>query len=60
MRIPLSAPDISEADIEAVVSVLRTPRLSIGPKMEEFEAAVANYIGVPCAVALSSGTAGLR
>jgi perosamine synthetase len=60
MRIPLSAPDISEADIEAVVSVLRTPRLSIGPKMEEFEAAVANYIGVPCAVALSSGTAGLH
>ena len=60
MRIPLSAPDISEADIEAVVNVLRTPRLSLGPKMEKFEEAVANYTGVPYAVALSSGTAGLH
>jgi perosamine synthetase len=60
MRIPLSAPDIAEADIEAVVNVLRTPRLSLGPKMEEFEEAVANYTGVPYGVALSSGTAGLH
>jgi perosamine synthetase len=60
MRIPLSAPDIDEADIEAVVDVLRTPRLSIGPKLEEFEAAVASYTGVPYGVALSSGTAGLH
>jgi len=60
MNIPLSAPDIGEADIESVVNVLRTPRLSIGPKMEEFEASVAAYIGVPHAVALSSGTAGLH
>jgi perosamine synthetase len=60
MRIPLSAPDITEADIEAVVDVLRTPRLSLGPKLEEFDAAVAGYTGVPYAVALSSGTAGLH
>ena len=60
MRIPLSAPDIAEADIEAVVNVLRTPRLSLGPKMEKFEEAVANYTGVPYGVALSSGTAGLH
>ena len=60
MRIPLSAPDISEADIEAVVEVLRTPRLSIGPKLEAFEAAAASYAGVPYGVALSSGTAGLH
>jgi perosamine synthetase len=60
MRIPLSGPDISEADIEAVVEVLRTPRLSIGPQMEAFEAAAASYTGVPYAVALSSGTAGLH
>ena len=59
MRIPLSSPDISESDIEAVVSVLRTPHLSLGPKLPEFEAAFANYIGVPHGVALSSGTAGL-
>jgi perosamine synthetase len=60
MRIPLSAPDIGEPDIQAVVDVLRTPRLSLGPRMEAFEAAVAGYIGAPYAVALSSGTAGLH
>ena len=58
--IPLSAPDITDAEIDAVVSVLRTPRLSLGPKMEEFEAAMAVYSGAPHAVAVSSGTAGLH
>jgi len=60
MRIPLSAPDITEADIEAVGNVLRTPRLSMGPAMEEFERAAARYAGVRRAVAVSSGTAGLH
>ena len=60
MRIPLSSPDITEADIESVVSVLRTPRLSIGPRMREFESAVAGYVGVEHGVAVSSGTAGLH
>ena len=58
--IPLSAPDITDAEIDAVVSVLRTPRLSLGPQIEQFEAAMAAYIGVPHAVAVSSGTAGLH
>jgi perosamine synthetase len=60
MRIPLSAPDIMEADIEAVVSVLRTTRLSLGPKMEEFERSIADLVGVPHGIAVSSGTAGLH
>ncbi|MGA2041065.1 MAG: DegT/DnrJ/EryC1/StrS family aminotransferase [Bryobacteraceae bacterium] len=60
MRIPLSAPDINEDDIEAVVGVLRSGRLSLGPKLEELEAAVAGYARVPYGVALSSGTAGLH
>jgi perosamine synthetase len=60
MRIPLSAPDIDESDIAAVTDVLRTPRLSLGPKLEAFEAAAASYAGVPYGVALSSGTAGLH
>jgi perosamine synthetase len=60
MKIPLSAPDITEAEIEAVVAVLRTPRLSLGPVSEQFEAAVAQYVSVPHAVAVSSGTAGLH
>jgi perosamine synthetase len=60
MRIPLSAPDITEPEIEAVAAVLRTPHLSLGPKLEEFEAAVAALTQVPQAIAVSSGTAGLH
>jgi perosamine synthetase len=60
MRIPLSAPDITELEIEAVVRVLRTPRLSLGPVTEQFEAAVATSVSLPHAVAVSSGTAGLH
>lgn len=60
IEIPLSGPDIGEAEIEAVVAVLRSSRLSLGPKMAEFEAAMAAYVGVPHAVAVSSGTAGLH
>jgi perosamine synthetase len=60
MKIPLSAPDISAAEIEAVVEVLRTSRLSLGPKLEEFERAIAIYTGSAHAVGVSSGTAGLH
>jgi|SRR5579871_816860 len=60
LRIPLSAPDVADADIEAVVEVLRTPRLSIGPKMAAFERAVACFVGATEGVAVSSGTAGLH
>jgi perosamine synthetase len=60
MKIPLSSPDITEYEIAAVTSVLRTARLSLGPQMEAFEHALAEYVGVPHAVAVSSGTAGLH
>jgi len=60
MKIPLSSPEITESDIDAVVSVLRTTQLSLGPKLPEFEEAFAEYIGVAHGVALSSGTAGLH
>jgi perosamine synthetase len=60
MNIPLSEPDITEAEIEEVVSVLRGTRLSLGPKMEEFEASVSSYVGLPFGIAVSSGTAGLH
>lgn len=60
MQIPLSAPDITEAEIEAVTAVLRTPRLSLGPELEAFERALVEYHSVDCAVAVSSGTAGLH
>ena len=60
MRIPLSAPDIHESDIEAVCRVLRSPQLSLGPRLEEFERSIARYVGSPDAVAVSSGTSGLH
>ena len=59
-RIPLSAPDITDAEIAAVTAVLRTVRLSLGPELEEFEKALASFHSVPYAVAVSSGTAGLH
>ncbi len=58
--IPLSSPDVGEAEIAAVVDVLRGPQLSLGPRLPEFEAAVARYAGAGHAVAVSSGTAGLH
>jgi len=59
-RIPLSQPSISEEDIAAVLSVLRTPTLSLGPKVKSFENAVAAYSGAKHAVAVNSGTSGLH
>jgi dTDP-4-amino-4,6-dideoxygalactose transaminase len=59
-EIPLSRPDISEADIQAVTDVLRTPFLSLGPKLTEFEEAFCAYTGARFATATSSGTAALH
>jgi len=58
--IPLSAPDIAEAEIAAVTAVLRTPHLSLGPELIAFEAEMAAFHGVEHAVAVTSGTAGLH
>lgn len=58
--VPLSAPDITEAEIAAVTAVLRTPHLSLGPELVAFESALANYHAVPHVIAVSSGTAGLH
>ena len=59
MEIHLSRPDITEREIEAVCEVLRSPHLSLGPKLAEFERAFAGYIGTRRAVAVNSGTSGL-
>lgn len=60
MRIPLSAPDICEADIAAVTAVLHSSQLSLGPKLQEFEHAMAQYIGTSQAIAVNSGTGALH
>jgi len=58
--IPLSKPDITQREIDAVVDVLHTDTLSIGPKILEFEAACAQVAGRRQGIAVSSGTAGLH
>lgn len=59
MRVYLSRPDITELEIQAVVDVLKSPNLSLGPKLGEFEQAFADYVGTKRAVAVNSGTSGL-
>lgn len=58
--IHLARPNITEAEIEAVVEVLRSPSLSLGPKVAEFEGLFARTCGTREAVAVSSGTAALH
>jgi len=60
MKVPLSSPDIVERDIEAVVRVMKTRFLSIGPKVVEFEKKMGSYVGAKYAVALNSGTSALH
>jgi len=59
-EIPLSAPDVTELEVQAVATVLRSGRLSMGPMQEAFEALLAPAAGCEHAVAVSSGTAGLH
>src|SRR3954470_20561766 len=59
-RLVLSAPDIRDEDIAAVVEALRSGMLTKGPFTARFEQAFADYVGAPHAVAVSSGTAGLH
>ncbi|MBE3573593.1 MAG: DegT/DnrJ/EryC1/StrS family aminotransferase [Moorella humiferrea] len=60
MQIPLSRPDITEKEINLVNEVLHSTFLAMGPKMLEFEEAVASYVGRKFAVAVNSGTSGLH
>jgi perosamine synthetase len=60
MQIPMSAPDITQAEVEAVKEVLCTPHLSLGPRVTQFEEAFAAYVGAKYAVAVNSGTSGLH
>ncbi len=59
-QIPLARPDITQREIDAVVDVLQSDILSIGPKIEEFERLCAKLAGRRHAVGVSSGTAGLH
>jgi len=58
--VPLADVIVTDEDVEAVVATYRSGWLSMGPRIEEFERAFADYLGVPHAIAVSSGTAGLH
>ncbi|MFP5258192.1 MAG: aminotransferase class I/II-fold pyridoxal phosphate-dependent enzyme, partial [Acidobacteriota bacterium] len=58
--IPYGRQLIDDDDLKAVLAVLRSPRLTCGPAVEAFEAAMAAATGARHAVAVSSGTAALH
>lgn len=58
--IPYSRQEITEKDIKEVANVLRTPFITQGPKIKDFEEALAGYTGAKYAVCVSSGTAALH
>jgi len=60
VKIPMCEPDISAADRAAVLEVLATPTLALGPKLTVFERQAAAYVGVAHGIGVSSGTAGLH
>ena len=59
-RIPLARPDLGPDEEAEVLAVLRSGRLSLGPKLAEFERMLASFTGIPWAAGVSSGTAGLH
>jgi perosamine synthetase len=58
--IPLAKPVIGAAEEQAVLTVLRSGQLSLGPRVPAFEAAFAERVGARHACAVSSGTTGLH
>lgn len=58
--IPMSSPDLTDAERQAVAAVLRTPNLSMGGEIKTFEAAFRDLTGCKHALGVNSGTAGLH
>ncbi|MBZ9631494.1 UDP-4-amino-4,6-dideoxy-N-acetyl-beta-L-altrosamine transaminase [Salegentibacter sp. LM13S] len=58
--IPYGRQNITEEDIEAVVSTLKSDYLTQGPRIAEFEEAFGTYVNSKYAVAVSNGTAALH
>jgi len=58
--IPFSPPDITEAEIDEVVRVLKSGWITTGPRTKEFEKRIAEYVGVDKAVCLNSATAAME
>ncbi len=59
-RVPLVEIEVTDADVEAVLDCLRSGWLTMGPRTQRLEEALAGRIGVKHAIAVSSGTAALH
>jgi len=59
-HIPMSSPDITDAERQAVAAVLQTPNLSMGARINAFETAFQEYTGCKHAIGVTSGTTGLH
>jgi perosamine synthetase len=57
--LPLNDPDLTQSDLEAVLEILQSPRISMGDTVLAFEEEFARYLGRKHAVAVASGTIGL-
>src|SRR5262245_13379470 len=60
IEIPMSSPDLTDAELGAVQKVLQSNHLSLGSELSEFEKRFADYVGTKHAIAVSSGTAALH
>lgn len=60
MNIPFSPPDISQAEIDAVVDTLKSGWITTGPKTKEFERQLSEYMGTEKTVCLGSATAAIE
>ena len=58
--LPYGRQTLTEADVAAATEVLRSDWLTTGPKVAEFEEAIADYVDARHAVSFSSGTAALH
>jgi len=56
----MSSPDLTDAERQAVLDVLNTPALSMGPQIQAFEKAFTDFTGLRHAIGVNSGTAGLH
>jgi perosamine synthetase len=60
MKIPMSSPDLTDAERQAVMAVLNTPNLSMGDQIKKFEQTFCDLTGAKYAIGVNSGTAGLH
>ncbi|MDP3720853.1 MAG: aminotransferase class I/II-fold pyridoxal phosphate-dependent enzyme, partial [Anaerolineaceae bacterium] len=58
--VPMSSPDLTDAERTRVMEVVNSPVLSMGKQTQNFEKAIADFVGAKHAVAVNSGTAGLH